>query len=92
MPDITSDMLKLCRVTKVKVLFLALVYVFNFNLLVFEFSAAIIWRRVYSISFIRLLLHCLVHDVVSVIPGFFVIIIIDILDRDKTFYSMDIRG
>ena len=33
-------MLKLCRVTKVKVLFLALVYVFNFNL--FEFSAAIL--------------------------------------------------
>ena len=33
-------MLKLCRVTKVKVLFLMLVYVFNFNL--FEFSAAIL--------------------------------------------------
>ena len=31
---------KLCRVTKVKVLFLILVYVFNFNL--FEFSAAIL--------------------------------------------------
>ena len=31
-------MLKLCRVTKVKVLFLVLVYVFSFNL--FEFSAA----------------------------------------------------
>ena len=36
--DITPDMLKLCRVTKVKVLFLVLVYVFNFTL--FEFSAA----------------------------------------------------
>ena len=33
-------MLKLCRVTKVKVLFLVLVYVLNFNL--FEFSAAIL--------------------------------------------------
>ena len=33
-------MLKLCRVTKVKVLFLVLVYVFNFNL--FEFSASIL--------------------------------------------------
>ena len=33
-------MLKLCRVTKVKVFFLVLVYVFNFNL--FEFSAAIL--------------------------------------------------
>ena len=33
-------MLKPCRVTKVKVLFLVLVYVFNFNL--FEFSAAIL--------------------------------------------------
>ena len=38
--DITPDMLKLCRVTKVKVLFLVLVYVFNFHL--FEFSAAIL--------------------------------------------------
>ena len=43
-------MLKLCRFTKVKVLFLVLVYAFNFNL--FEFSAAILekglsslWRR-----------------------------------------------
>ena len=33
-------MLKLCGVTKVKVLFLVLVYVFNLNL--FEFSAAIL--------------------------------------------------
>ena len=33
-------MLKLCRVTKVKVLFLALVYGFNFNL--FESSAVIL--------------------------------------------------
>ena len=33
-------MLKLGRVTKVKVLFLVLVYVFNFDL--FEFSAAIL--------------------------------------------------
>ena len=36
--EITADMLKLCRVTKVKVLFLVLVYVCNLNL--FEFSAA----------------------------------------------------
>ena len=33
-------MLKLCRVTEVKVFFLVLVYVFNFDL--FEFSAAIL--------------------------------------------------
>ena len=33
-------MLTLCRVTKVKVLFLVKVYVFNFNL--FEFSATIL--------------------------------------------------
>ena len=33
-------MLKLCTVTKVKMLFLVLVYVFHFNL--FEFSAAIL--------------------------------------------------
>ena len=38
--DITPKMLKLCRVTKVKVIFLVLVYVFNFDL--FEFSAAIL--------------------------------------------------
>ena len=38
-------MLKLGRATKVKVFFLVLVNVFNFDL--FEFSAAI-WRRVYS--------------------------------------------
>ena len=38
--DITPDMLKLCRVTKVKVLFLVLVCIFIFNL--FEFSAAIL--------------------------------------------------
>ena len=38
--DITPEILKLCRVTKVKVLFLVLVYVFNFDL--FEFSAAIL--------------------------------------------------
>ena len=37
---ISPDMLKLCMVTKVKVFFLVLVYVFNFNL--FEFSAAIL--------------------------------------------------
>ena len=37
-------MLKLCKVTKVKVLFLVLVYVFNLN--VFEFRPPF-WRRVY---------------------------------------------
>ena len=39
-------MLKLCRVTKVKVLFLALAYVFNSNL--FEFSAAILEKGLLS--------------------------------------------
>ena len=38
--DITPEMLKLRRVTKVKVFFLVLVYVFNFNL--FEVPAAIL--------------------------------------------------
>ena len=42
-------MLKLCRVTKVKVLFLVLVYVFNFVL--FEFSAAILEKGLLSFSF-----------------------------------------
>ena len=36
----TPEMLKLCRVTKVLVFFLMLVYIFNFDL--FEFSAAIL--------------------------------------------------
>ena len=38
--DITPEMLKLCRITNVKVFFLLLVYVFNFDL--FKFSAAIL--------------------------------------------------
>ena len=38
--DIIPEMLKLCRVTKLKVFFPVLVYVFNFDL--FEFSAAIL--------------------------------------------------
>ena len=47
-------MLKLCRVTKVKVFFLVLVYIFNFDL--FEFLAAILekgllnWVFAYVIS------------------------------------------
>ena len=41
-------MLKLCRVTKVTVLFLVLVYVFNFNL--FEFSAAILEKGLLSVG------------------------------------------
>ena len=38
--DISPEMLKLGRVTKVKVLFLVLVFVFHFDL--FKFSAAIL--------------------------------------------------
>ena len=41
-------MLKLCRVTKVKVFFLVLVYVFNFDL--FEFSAAILEKGLLDLS------------------------------------------
>ena len=41
-------MLKLCRVTKVRVLFLALVFVFNFDL--FKFSAAILEKGLFSNS------------------------------------------
>ena len=41
-------MLKLCRVTKVKVLFLVLVHVFNLNL--FEFSAAILEKGLLLLS------------------------------------------
>ena len=43
--DITPEMLKLCRVTKAKVFFLVLVYVFNFDL--FEFSAAILEKGLF---------------------------------------------
>ena len=39
-------MLKLCRATKVKVFFLVLVYVFNFDL--FEFSAAVLKKGLLS--------------------------------------------
>ena len=38
-------MLKLCSVTKAKLLFLVLIYVFNFNL--FEFSAAILEKGLF---------------------------------------------
>ena len=40
-------MLNLCRVTKVRVFFLVLVNVFNFNLPVFEFSAAILEKGLF---------------------------------------------
>ena len=46
-------MLKLCRVTKVKVLFLVLVYVFNFNL--FECSAAILEKGLLKLLFSEVL-------------------------------------
>ena len=41
-------MLKLCRVTKVNVLFLVLVYVFNFNC--FEFSAFILEKGLFTVQ------------------------------------------
>ena len=46
--DITPDMLKLYRVTKVRVLFLFLVSAFNFNLL--DFSAAILEKGLIDTS------------------------------------------
>ena len=45
--DITPDMLKLCRVIRVKVPFLVLVYVFNFNL--FEFLATILEKGLFAL-------------------------------------------
>ena len=45
-------MLKLCRVTKVKVLYPVLVYVFNFN--IFEFSAAILEKGLLPFTFLVL--------------------------------------
>ena len=47
--DITPEMLKLGRVTKVKVFFLVLVYLFNFD--VFEFSAAILEKGLLALVF-----------------------------------------
>ena len=47
--DITPDMLKLSMVTKVKVLFLVLVYVFNFKL--FEFSATILEKGLLALPY-----------------------------------------
>ena len=51
--DNTPEKLKLCRVTKVKVFFLALVDVFNCDL--FEFSAAILEKGLFPISLVLLL-------------------------------------
>ena len=45
--DITLEVLKLGRVTKVKVFFLVLVYIFNIDL--FEFSAAILQKGLLQI-------------------------------------------
>ena len=53
--DITPEMLELCRVAKVKVFFLVLVYVFNFNLS--EFSAAILEKGLLGILFIMSLIY-----------------------------------
>ena len=44
--DISHEMLKPGRVTKVKVLFLVLVFVFNFDL--FKFSAAILEKGLFQ--------------------------------------------
>ena len=41
-------MLKLCRVTKLKLFFPVLVYVFNFDL--FEFSAAILEKGLFEVN------------------------------------------
>ena len=48
-PAITPEMLKLGSFTKVKVFFLVLVYVFNFDL--FEFSAANLEKGLFSYTF-----------------------------------------
>ena len=46
--DITPEMLKLCSFTWVKVFFLVLIYVFNFDL--FEFSAAILEKGLFVLN------------------------------------------
>ena len=45
--DMTPEMLKLCRVTKVKVFFLVLVYILNFDL--FEFSSATLEKGLFPL-------------------------------------------
>ena len=64
-------MLKRCRVTKVKVFFLVLVYVFNFDL--FEFSAAILEKGLLQIF----------QDVFFLFSGYFYAPIV----RTQTFRS-----
>ena len=47
--DITPNIINLSRVTKFTVLFLALIFIFNFNL--FKFSAAILEKRLLKCTF-----------------------------------------
>ena len=54
--DITPEMLKLCRFTKVKVFYLVLVYVFKFDL--FKFLAAILEKGLFKLVW-RYLTHVL---------------------------------
>ena len=49
----TCNMRKLCMVTKVKVLFLVVVYVFNSNLLILSFWPPF-WRKVYAITIVQM--------------------------------------
>ena len=68
--DITPEMLKLYRVTKVKIYFLVLVYVFNFDL--FEFLVAILEKGLLVLSrfcmeLALLGLYC--HDLGPVFPS-----------------------
>ena len=49
--DISPEMLKLGRVTKVRMLFLVLVFAFNFDL--FKFSAAILEKGLFRASVVK---------------------------------------
>ena len=74
--------LKLCRVTKVKVLFLVLVYVFNFDL--FEFSAAILEKGLF-IPWMYNMCHKMANTVFFVRTMFF-------LSRLNIFIFLPILG
>ena len=58
--DISPEMLKLGRVTKVKVLFLVLVFVFHFDL--FKFSAAILEKGLLCLCFNILIRYSLLFS------------------------------
>ena len=71
-------MLKLYRVTKVKVLFLVIVYVFNFNL--FKFSAVILEKGLFPRVFSLLFLSDYESELVSYVNLLVVVVVVAVFD------------